>query len=85
MSRDSSDDWGFDFRRWLGIFLLDTMSRPARGPTQPSIQWVLVALFLGVKRLWHEADYSSPSTAEVKECVVLCLHSPVRFHGMVLM
>jgi hypothetical protein len=32
--------------------------------------------FLGVKRPGHEADYSLPSTTEVKECVELYLHSP---------
>jgi hypothetical protein len=34
------------------------------------------ALSLGVKRLGCEADYSSSSSAEVKECVELYLHSP---------
>jgi hypothetical protein len=38
-------------------------SRPALGPTQPIIQWTLS---LGVKRLGHEVDHSSPSSAEVK-------------------
>jgi len=31
---------GFDSRQGLGIFLFDTLSRPAIGPTQPLIQWV---------------------------------------------
>jgi hypothetical protein len=39
---------GFDSRWRLGIFLCDTMSRPAQGPKQPPIQWVLGALCLGV-------------------------------------
>jgi hypothetical protein len=30
----------------------------------------------GVKRLGREADHSPPSSAEVKECVELCLHLP---------
>jgi hypothetical protein len=34
------------------------------------------ALSLGVKRLGREADHSPPSSAEVKECVELYLHSP---------
>jgi len=38
----------------------------ALGPTQ-SILWVPGALSLGVKRLGSEADYSPPSSAEVKE------------------
>jgi len=33
---------------------------------QPPIQWVPVALSLGVKRLGREADHSPPSSAEVK-------------------
>jgi hypothetical protein len=34
---------------------------PAMGPIQPPIQWVP-----GVKRLGREADYSSPTSEEVK-------------------
>jgi hypothetical protein len=40
--------------------------------------------FSGVKRLGREADHSLPSSAEVKECVELYLHSPIRLHGVVL-
>jgi hypothetical protein len=40
--------------------------------------------FLGVKRLGREADHSPPSSAEVKECVELYLHYPIRLHGVVL-
>jgi hypothetical protein len=42
------------------------MSRLALGPTQPPIQWVPGALSPGVKWPGHEADYSPPSSAEVK-------------------
>jgi hypothetical protein len=42
------------------------------------------ALSLGVKRPGSEADHSSPSSAEVKECMELYLHSPIRLHGVVL-
>jgi hypothetical protein len=56
----------FDSRRGLGIFLFITVSRTALGPTQPPIQWIPAALSLGVKRPRHEADYSPPSSAEVK-------------------
>jgi hypothetical protein len=66
---------GFDFRRGLGIFLFTTESRPALGLTQPPIQWVPGALSLGVKRPRREADHSPPSSAEVKECVEVYLHS----------
>jgi hypothetical protein len=63
---------GFDSRRELAIFLFIIDSRTALGP----IQWVPGALSLGVKRLGREADHSSPSSAEIKECVELYLHSP---------
>jgi hypothetical protein len=50
------------------------------GPTQPPIQWVTGTLSLGVKRPGREADHSPPSSAEVKECLELYLHSTLRFH-----
>jgi hypothetical protein len=75
---------GFDSRRWLGIFLSTTASRMALGPTQPLIQWVPEALSLGVERPWCEADHPSPSSAEVKECVKLYLHSPHTPNGVIL-
>jgi hypothetical protein len=31
--------------------------------------------------LVREANHSHPSSAEVKECVELCFHSPTRLHG----
>jgi hypothetical protein len=67
---------GFDSRLCLGIFLFTTASRTALGPTQPPIQWVPGALSLGVKRPGRGSDHSPPSSAEVKECVELYLHSP---------
>jgi len=30
-----------------------------------------------------ESDHSHPSSAKVKECVQLDLHSPIRLHGLV--
>jgi len=63
------------FRAGARNFSTDTASRPALGPTQPSIQWIRGALSLGVKRPGREADYSPPSSAEMKECVELYLHS----------
>jgi hypothetical protein len=59
----------------LEIFLFTIVSRTALGPTQPPIQWVSGALSVGVKRQWREADHSSSSTAEVKECMDIYLHS----------
>jgi hypothetical protein len=64
-----------DCRRGLTIFLLTTASITALGPTQPPIQWVPGALSVGVKRPGREEDHSPPTTAEVKECVQLYLHS----------
>jgi hypothetical protein len=49
--------------------------RTALGSTQPPIQWVPWALSLRVKRPGREAGHSPLSSAEVKECVELCLHS----------
>jgi hypothetical protein len=66
---------GFDSQLGLGIFLFTTASRPVLGPTQPPIQWVPRALSLVLKRLGRDADHSTPSSAEVKKCVELNLHS----------
>jgi hypothetical protein len=63
---------------------MKTVSRTALGPTQSPIQWVPGALSLGAKRPGREADHSPPSSAEVKECVRLYLHSPIRLHDVVL-
>jgi hypothetical protein len=43
---------------------------------QPPIQWVPGALSQGLKVPGRDADHSSPSSAEVKECAELYLHSP---------
>jgi hypothetical protein len=60
-------DWDSIPVRAVGDFF-STASRPALGSAQPPVQWVTGALFLGVKRLGREADYSPPSIAEVKMC-----------------
>jgi hypothetical protein len=67
---------GFDSRRGLGIFLFTAASRTALRPIQPPIQRVPGALSLGIKQPGREADRLPPSSAEVKECVELYLHSP---------
>jgi hypothetical protein len=59
-------------------------SRTALEPTQPPIQRVPAALSLGVKRPGREVNHSPPYSAEVKECVELYLHSPIRLNGVVL-
>jgi hypothetical protein len=74
-------DWmvgvlGFDSRRGLEIILFTTASRTALGPTQPPIQRVPGDISLWVKRPGGEAVHSLSSSAEVKECVELYLHSP---------
>jgi len=58
----------------LGIFLFTT----------PPIQWVPVALSLGVKRLGHEADHSTPSCSEVKYEWSYTSTPPIYLYGMVL-
>jgi hypothetical protein len=75
---------GFDSPWGLGIFLSTTASTTDLGPAQPPIQRVPGALSLEVKRPGREAGHSPQSSAEVKECVKLYLHSPIRLHGMVL-
>jgi len=40
---------GFDYRRGMGIFLFDTVFRPALGPSHSPVRWVPGALSLGGK------------------------------------
>jgi hypothetical protein len=61
------DDRGVGVRVPVGSRIFSTSSRPALGPTQPPIQWILWALFPGVKRPGREAHYSSPTSAEFKK------------------
>jgi hypothetical protein len=67
-------------------FLFSTSSRPALGSTKPTIQWVPGALFPGVKRPAREAHHSPPASGRGQEnmLVDLYIHSPIRFHGVVL-
>jgi hypothetical protein len=53
------------------IYLFSTASRPAVGPTQPPIQWVLGEISSGVKRQEREADHSPPSRAEANNGVAI--------------
>jgi hypothetical protein len=50
----------FDSRECQEIFLCSTASRPALGPNQSPIQWILGALSPGVKRPGREADHHQP-------------------------
>jgi hypothetical protein len=60
-------------------FLFSTASRPALGLTHPPIQWVPAALSPGVKRQGREADYSPPTSAEVKKTWIYTLTPPYVF------
>jgi hypothetical protein len=55
------------FKSWQGQdFSLMRNVQSVLGPTQPPIQWVPVALSLGLKRQGREADHTRVSSAEVK-------------------
>jgi hypothetical protein len=68
--------------KWEWYYLLQ-MSRPALGPTQPTIQWVQW-LFPRVNRPEREAAHLSPPSTEVKNewsytsSPLTCLHSEDR-------
>jgi hypothetical protein len=78
------NDWWFESRQELGIFLFTTASRLALGPNQPPIQWVPGAISLGVRRPRRESDHSPPSSAEVKNAWKYTSALPIRLHGVVL-
>jgi hypothetical protein len=78
------DDRGFESWYRLGFFLLTTTPRQSLGPTQPSIQWILGTLSLGVKRPGREADHSTPSIVEVKNTWSYTSIPLVSLHGVVL-
>jgi hypothetical protein len=59
------------------------MSRLARRPTEPPIQWVPGILTLGLKWLGHEAHYSPPLSAEIKKAWSYTSNPPIN-HGVVL-
>jgi len=42
------------------------------------------SLSLGVKRPGREADHTTSTIADVKECVEVYLYSPISPHGIVL-
>jgi hypothetical protein len=67
-SVDIATSWtfGVHFPARQEIFLYCRMPSLALGSTQPPIKWVLVSLSPGVKWPGHEADYSPPFSAMVK-------------------
>jgi hypothetical protein len=52
--------------------------------TPPIIQWVPVALSLGVKRPGREADHSPPTSVEIKNAWNCTSTPPILLHGVVL-
>jgi hypothetical protein len=57
---------GFNPRQRQRIFPLASASRPALGPTQPSVQWVPESFPRDQSADRRDADHSPPSSAEVK-------------------
>jgi hypothetical protein len=68
----------------MELFLSDTASRPALGPTHLPVQWVLGALTRGVKRPGHQSNHSPPTSAEVKNACSHISTPLIRLHGAVL-
>jgi hypothetical protein len=79
------DDWGSRvlFLVGAGNFSLHYHVQDGSGAHPASIPVVMRGSFAWVKWPGHEADHSLPSSAEVKECMDLYLHTPVHHHGMV--
>jgi hypothetical protein len=77
-------DWGSTAGSGWEFFSSPQRSDRFWGPPSPLSNGYQGALSLGVKRPGRKVDHSPPSSAEVKECVELYLHSPIRFHGVVL-
>jgi hypothetical protein len=57
---------GFDLRQRQRVFPLAHVSRPALRPTQPPIQWVLLALSRELKAAVAWRWSLAPSSAEIK-------------------
>jgi hypothetical protein len=88
MSRDSSvgiaTGYGLDYRM-IGVrFPSEAGNFSLRHHVQTGSEAHPASYPVGVKRPGREVDHSPPSSAEVKECVELYLHSPIRFHSVVL-
>jgi hypothetical protein len=63
--------------------LFSASSKPALGPTQSFIQWVLGALSLEVNLPGHEADCSPSASAVVKKLWIY-IHSPTCRYAIML-
>jgi hypothetical protein len=75
---------GVQFLAGQEIFLCSAASRPALGPTQPLIQWVLEALSLGIMLPAREDDRLPPPSAEVKNGGAISPLPHKCLHGVVL-
>jgi hypothetical protein len=80
------DDWGsrVRFPAGAGNVSLHHRFQNGSGAHPASYPMGTRDSLLGVKRPEHKADYSPPSSAEVKEWVELYLYSPIRLHSVVL-
>jgi hypothetical protein len=94
-SRDSSfgiatDHWlddrmiGVRFPVGSGNFSLRHFIQTGSGAHTASYPMGTRGSFPEGKAAGREADHSPPSSAEVKECVEIYLHSSIRLHGVVL-
>jgi hypothetical protein len=59
------DDQRLESQQGQVIFFFSNASRPALGPIDPPIQWVLVLISGGLKRPLHEFHHSRPSRTQV--------------------
>jgi hypothetical protein len=74
------DDWGsrIRFPAGAGNFSLHHRFQNGSGAHPASYPMSTRVSFPGGKAGGREADHSPPSSAEVKECMELYLHSPIR-------
>jgi hypothetical protein len=90
-------DWTIDPRQRQRIFPLASVSRPALGPTQPPVQWLLEVLSLGVIRgrgvtltthphlvptTWMSRSYTSSPSLRLCRCVVGLLYLSICLEGL---